>query len=68
MSKDYIGDGVYVTDDGYQIELTGNAAGRENTIYLDSRVFDAFLRFVERARGVKITVGKADKPKDGDNG
>lgn len=59
--KLYIGDGVYAADDGYHIVLTTeNGLGIQNTVYLDSSVLQSLMNYIELARGVKITVERAD--------
>lgn len=46
----YLGDGVYASFDGYQIELTANGVGPDATdrIFLDSRVFTQLQQWVEK--------------------
>jgi hypothetical protein len=49
--KDYIGDGVYATFDGFNIVLTTeNGIETTNTICLEPEVLRALNRFNERAR------------------
>lgn len=53
-NKQYLGDGLYVADDGYQIVLiAGN-----NAVYLEPEVIESFLRYLEKSMNVKITVEK----------
>lgn len=61
MSKkpEYLGDSVYALDDGYHVVLSANDG--DETIYLEERVVDAFLRFLEKSRGVEITVKKKNE-------
>jgi len=49
--KQYLGDGVYVTYDGYHLILTTeNGIETTNTIYLDSVVYSALLKYVENLK------------------
>jgi hypothetical protein len=47
--RHYLSDGVYVRDAGGVLELTGNAFGRANVIYLESGVYGALRSW---ARGI----------------
>ena len=50
--KEYLGDGVYVTFDGFALTLTTeNGLRATNTIVLEPEVYGALARFVERLRG-----------------
>lgn len=49
MTKEYIGDSVYVEFDGYGLVLTtDNGFGPTNTITLEPEVFHALARYVQR--------------------
>ena len=49
MNKAYLGDGVYVSNDGYQLHLTTeNGISTTNSIYLDDQVYKALVEYVER--------------------
>jgi hypothetical protein len=55
----YIGDGVYIRDDGYQLVLTTGhhlEAEADNIVCLEDECVDGLLRFLEHARGLVITV------------
>jgi len=46
---EYLGDGVYVTFDGFHIVLaTGSHVNPDNIVHLDPDVMVAFTRFVKR--------------------
>lgn len=46
--KNYLGDGVYVTYDGYNIILTTeNGISVQDEIFLDPSVVEAFLRYIK---------------------
>lgn len=49
MNGEYLGDGVYIRDDGYHLVLmTGNHIHPDNIIYLDDQVVDALLDYIKR--------------------
>lgn len=49
--KDYIGDGVYVSWDGYDVVVyLDNGCGPYNEIHLEPVVLQAFNRFQERIK------------------
>lgn len=51
MPKEYLGDGLYVHFDGYQVVLSAfNGIEDTNTVYLDSSVLRAFLEYIERLK------------------
>lgn len=46
--KEYLGDGVYIKNDGYHLVLTAeNGICATDTIYLDSYVLSALLKYVK---------------------
>ena len=52
MTKAYVGDGVYVENDGYGLDLTTSDGVRTtNRIYLEPEVWRALVRYVENNRG-----------------
>lgn len=59
--KCYLGDGVYVEDEGFQFKLyTDYGHGPTNEIFLEyDAAFLALLRWVERTRQYKITMTDA---------
>lgn len=48
MNATYLGDGVYVSFDGYQIWLDTRAQFPVNRIALEPEVYAALLRYVEK--------------------
>jgi len=47
-NKRYLGDGVYVSYDGYHIVLTTeDGVSVQNTVYLDSDVMVAFKNYID---------------------
>ena len=60
-TKEYLGDGVYASFDGYQIELKAEGDGVTNVIYLEPLVMSALMSFAEKAYGVKIKVEKVEE-------
>lgn len=50
--QEHIGDGVYVSNDGYQLRLevpaTASSTGTEQVIYLAPQVFEELVRYEER--------------------
>lgn len=52
MSKEYLGDSVYVQHDGYMLTLTtDNGYGPSNTIHLEPEVYEALRQYVARLGG-----------------
>lgn len=48
-TKVYLGDGLYADHDGYQLCLTAeNGMDVSDTVYLDSEVWAALVRYVKR--------------------
>jgi hypothetical protein len=45
--REFLGDSVYVEEDGGMIRLTGNAFSRENVIFLESGVYAALRRWAQ---------------------
>lgn len=56
MSERYLGDGLYASDDGYNIHLRAPRDGGDHYVSLEPEVLESFFHFVEKMRGVKITV------------
>ena len=51
MDPIYLGDGVYLTHDGYQAKLyTTDGKNETNTIYLDDNVIDVLIEELKELR------------------
>ena len=48
LKPDYIGDGVYVHDEGYQLVLAVNYHDNK-VLYLEKDVLEALIRYAKRA-------------------
>lgn len=59
MEKFYLGDGLFVSDDGYMIILSAPRQEGEHWVGLEPEVLDSLFHYIEKKRGVKITVEKA---------
>ncbi len=46
-SETYLGDGLYVSFDGFQIRLRAPRDGGAHEVYLDDAVLQAFLAFLD---------------------
>ena len=56
-NKSYLGDSVYISDEGFQFRLTTEDGVRiSNEIFLDDQVLLSFIKYIERMRHVKIVV------------
>jgi len=51
-SRIYLGDGVYVYSDGYGLWLEANMPTTDR-IYLEARIFESLLRYVESINKAK---------------
>jgi hypothetical protein len=50
-NKEYLGDGVYVEHDGYQLILSVSNGVSEHFIYLEPEVWEELVEYVERLEG-----------------
>lgn len=49
--KEYLGDGLYVNFDGYQIALSAeNGITATDTVYLEPQVLQSFLEYIARLK------------------
>jgi len=62
LNKTYLGDSVYVSDDGFMFRLTTENGGpHSNEIFLDSEVLDSLIVYVGKQRNLDIRVTKISK-------
>lgn len=47
----YLGDGLYVSFDGYQIRLRAPRSGGDHEVFLEPPVLEAFLAYAKEIRG-----------------
>lgn len=59
--EEYLGDGLYASDDGFMIILRAPREESDHWVGLESDVIERFLRFIEEARGVKITIERVER-------
>ena len=64
--RSYIGDGVYVTYDGYHIKLKCDCMSEPNTIGMEPMVIQNLMRFIETCFDVSIKVEKNKEVKSED--
>lgn len=51
LAKDYLGDSVYIEDNGYGITLTTeNGYGPIYTIVMEPEVIEAFINYINRLK------------------
>lgn len=55
-NETYLGDGLYVSFDGYQFCLRAPRELGDHECYLEPRVFKQFLNYAQKALGVHISV------------
>jgi hypothetical protein len=49
----YLGDGLYVSHDGYQVKLRAPRDGGDHEVYLEPSTLQAFIEFIDalKAKG-----------------
>lgn len=52
----YLGDGLYVSFDGFQFRLRAPHLEGDHVVYLEEPVFRSFLKYVEKTVKAKITI------------
>ena len=60
-NETYLGDGLYVSHDGYQFKLRAPREIGDHVVYLDDRVVVSFLGYVGATFGKLIEVKDAAK-------
>lgn len=50
----YLGDGLFFEDDGYQIRLFTQRQFEVHEVFLDDRVLTTLLRAIEKSRDLKL--------------
>lgn len=56
----YLGDGLYASHDGYMVFLRAPRENGDHFVGLEPEVLQSFMQFVERSKGVKITIERND--------
>lgn len=67
MKEVYLGDGLYARDEGYMFWLRAPRGSVDHEVALEDPVLQAFLQFIERSRGLRITITKAEAEVTGGN-
>lgn len=57
----YVGDGVYATDDGFEVMLVAPRDDVDSWLVLEPQVLDALLRLIGKTRGGKFTFKRDDE-------
>jgi len=52
----YLGDGLYASDDGFMLTLRAPRENGDHWVGLEDEILHNLFKFLERSRGVKITV------------
>jgi hypothetical protein len=60
MNEEYLGDGLYISYDGFQFVLRAPRNEGNHYVALEPDIFAAFLRYIERTHSVKIRIEKID--------
>lgn len=58
LNTEYLGDGVYVRDEGYTFAIFAERGFGTHVVYLEDDAISSLLKFIERTRNVTITVTK----------
>jgi hypothetical protein len=66
MEDQYLGDGLYVSFDGYQFRLwASNGIGVTNQVFLDGTTLENFERYVEKTKEMIKKIHEDVKSKGG---
>lgn len=61
----YLGDGLYVSHDGFQYRLfTTREQGEVHEVFLEPMIMKSFFLYLEKVEGIKIKITKADENAD----
>jgi len=60
VKREYLGDGLYVRDLGWTIELSAPRLEGTHWVGLEDSVLSNFLRFLARSRKLEITIRNGD--------
>lgn len=63
LPREYLGDGVYVAYDGYQLILTAEGS-QHNVIYMDPYVYVALEAFVKKLAGAAVEAAAREAARD----
>jgi len=65
MAKEvYIGDGLYASYDGFQVQLIAPREDGDHVVYMDAVVLSEFLTFLEHTYGKKLVWSDKDVPEE----
>lgn len=70
LPREYLGDGVYVAYDGYQLILTAEGSqhtaegSQHNVIYMDPYVYVALEAFVKKLAGAAVEAAAREAARD----
>jgi hypothetical protein len=59
MDEEYLGDGLYVSFDGFGFTLRAPRETEDHWVYLEPNMFDDFARFVAKCRQSSPHIAKA---------
>jgi hypothetical protein len=59
--EEYLGDGLYAHDDGYHIVLSAPRENGPDYVALEPEVLQNFFQYLERTRGLEITVKRKEE-------
>ena len=60
QTRVYLGDGLYAEYDGFMFTLIAPRDHEEHYVCLEPDVLGSFFRFIEKSRGLVITVENAE--------
>lgn len=61
-NKEYLGDGVYISDDGFQFRITTeNGVSVQNEVFMEPLVVESLIKYIAKARNLNIKATKLEK-------